>query len=177
MALYTSEHLVRTERIFEGNIFNVRKDSLQHDDGVVITREVVEHNGGVVIACQPEPGRVLLINQHRYPIGEDLLELPAGRVELGEDRFLAAKRELTEETGYFAHVWRDLAHMYSAPGFCNELLSFYHASSLEFRGKQLDLDEETEVVDVTLDEAWSWVRGGKIKDAKTVAGLGLLIHP
>ncbi len=176
MTLFTRQHLIGTERIFEGYIFNVRRDSLQEGDRV-ITREVVEHNGGVVVACQPEPGKVLLINQYRYPIDHDLFEFPAGRVELGEDRFLAAKRELTEETGYRAKNWRDLATMYSAPGFCNELLSFYHASDLEFVGKNLDEDEETDVIVLDLDEAWSWVRNGRIQDAKTVAGLGLLLNP
>lgn len=176
MALFTREHFVSSERIFEGVIFSVRRDTLERE-GVRITREVVEHNGGVVIACQPDPTRVLLISQYRYPIDEELIELPAGRVELGEDRFLAAKRELTEETGFFAHTWRELGHMYSAPGFCNELLSFYHATDLEFHGKKLDEDEETDVMDVTLDEAWSFVRSGKIRDAKTVAALGMLVHP
>ena len=177
MTLYTQQHLSGTERIFEGKIFNVRRDTLKHPAGTELTREVVEHNGGVVIACQPGPGRILLISQYRYPVNHDLIELPAGRVELGEDRFLAAKRELTEETGFVAKRWRDLAHMYSAPGFCNELLSFYHASDLVFQGKALDEDEETDVLNVTLEEAWSWVREGKIRDAKTVAALGMLIHP
>lgn len=176
MVLFTREHFIASQRIFEGQIFNVRKDELKREDKV-IHREVVEHNGGVVIACQPERGRILLIGQYRYPINEELIELPAGRVEKGEDRFLAAKRELTEETGFFANTWNELAHMYSAPGFCNELLSFYQATNLEYHGKKLDEDEETEVLDVSLEEAWSWVRSGKIRDAKTVAALGMLVHP
>lgn len=176
MALFTKEHFISSKRIFEGKIFSVREDMLKRDEKA-ISREVVEHNGGVVIACQPAPGRVLLISQYRYPINEELIELPAGRVELGEDRFLAAKRELTEETGFFARTWNELAHMYSAPGFCNELLSFYQATDLEFQGKRLDEDEETDVLDVSLEEAWSWVRSGKICDAKTVAGIAMLLHP
>lgn len=155
----------------------MRKDALQQDGRAEICREIVEHNGGVVIACQPSPGKVILIRQYRYPIDEELLELPAGRVELNEDRLLAAKRELTEETGYVAAKWSLLSNMYSAPGFCTELLSFYHATELVFSGKNLDEDEETEVLIVELEEAWSWARDGKIRDAKTVAGLGLLLHP
>lgn len=178
MTLYTSKHKTGTQRIYEGEIFSVRKDSLQHpESNKSINREVVEHNGGVVIACQPEPGKVILIKQYRYTVDEDLLELPAGRVEKGEDRLLAAKRELTEETGFLAQNWHELGHMYSAPGFCTELLSFYHATELVFTGKDLDEDEETEVMIVELEEAWRLVRSGKVRDAKTVAGLGLLIHP
>lgn len=178
MALYTRKHLIATERIFEGSIFNVRKDTLRlSEESKPLTREVVEHNGGVVIACQPEPGKVILIKQYRYPIDEELYELPAGRVELGEDRFIAAKRELTEETGYIAAKWNELGHMFSAPGFCSELLSFYQATQLAWSGKDLDEDEETDVHVVELEEAWSWVRTGKIRDCKTVAGLGMLLHP
>lgn len=177
MALYTREHLKGSEQIFAGHIFSVRKDALQHEGRNAISREIVEHNGGVVIACQPAPGSVLLISQYRYPVDEVLIELPAGRVEPGEDRLLAAKRELTEETGWIARNWTTLNHMYSAPGFCTELLSFYHATDLVWAGKNLDEDEETEVIQVELEEAWSWVRAGKIRDAKTVAALGLLIHP
>ncbi len=177
MTLYTRQHLSGSKRIYEGNIFNVRKDELKSENQKQVSREVVEHNGGVVIACQPEPGKVILIRQYRYPVDEELIELPAGRVELGEDRLLAAKRELTEETGYVAGKWSELGHMYSAPGFCSELLSFYQATELAWMGKCLDEDEETEVMIMDLEEAWLCARQGKIRDAKTVAGLGLLIHP
>lgn len=177
MALYTRKHCKGSQRIFEGHIFNVRKDSLQQDESKSISREIVEHNGGVVIACQPAGGQVILISQYRYPVDEELIELPAGRVELGEDRLAAAQRELTEETGYVASSWSLLSNMYSAPGFCTELLSFYHATELEFSGKNLDEDEETDVLIVDLKEAWAWVRAGKIRDAKTIAGLGMLLNP
>lgn len=178
LTLYTRQHLIGTERIYEGVIFAVRKDSLKHpQSSTVIGRELVEHNGGVVIACQPAPGKVILINQYRYVVDEELIELPAGRVEPGEDRLAAAQRELTEETGYRARTWTLLSHMYSAPGFCTEMLTFFHATDLEWQGKNLDEDEETEVREFDLEEAWLWARQGKIRDAKTIAGLGLLIHP
>lgn len=177
MPLYTRHHLVKSQKIFEGAIFNVRTDLLKRAEGAEVCREIVEHNGGVVIACQPEPDKVILIRQYRYSIDKDLLELPAGRVELNEERLPAAKRELTEETGYVAQSWSELGHMYSAPGFCDELLSFYRATDLQWQGKNLDHDEETDVLIVQLDEAWQWAKQGKIMDAKTVAGLGLLLHP
>src|SRR5262249_44805205 len=133
-----------------------------------VTREVVEHNGGVVIACVPEPGKVVLIQQYRYSIDEDLIELPAGRIEINEDPLVAAKRELTEETGYFARQWSEMARMYSAPGFCNELLYMYKATDVTITQKSLDEDEETEVLLMTLDEAWEIVLKGKVRDSKTV---------
>lgn len=176
MVLYTQDDVIGTERIFEGYIFNVRLDTLKKPDGQPIGREIVEHNGGVVICAQPEPGKVILIRQYRYAVNEELIELPAGRVERGEDRFVAAKRELTEETGYVANTWQHLPPMYSAPGFCNELLTFYRATDLVWQGKNLDEDEETEVVIAELKEAWQWVLQGKIRDAKTVAGLAVLAY-
>ncbi len=177
MVLYNQDDVIGTERIFEGYIFNVRVDTLKKRDTPAIKREVVEHNGGVVICGQPEANKLILIRQYRYPVNEELIELPAGRVEKGEDRFLAAQRELTEETGYVGKTWRDLPPMYSAPGFCNELLTFYQATDLIWQGKNLDEDEETEVLIVDLNEAWSWVLQGKIRDAKTVAGIAVLAHP
>lgn len=177
MTLYTRQNLTGTTRIFEGVIFNVRKDSLKKEGFQPIEREIVEHNGGVVIACQPAPGKVILISQYRYPVDEELLELPAGRVEAGEDRLAAAQRELTEETGYLARKWKPLCQMYSAPGFCTEMLHFFQASDLEFKGINPDEDEEIDVREVNLEDAWQWVRQGKIRDAKTIAGLGLLINP
>lgn len=177
LVLYNQDDVIGTERIFEGFIFNVRRDSLKKPDRPSITREVVEHNGGVVICAQPDPAKIILIKQYRYPVNEELIELPAGRVEKGEDRFLAAQRELVEETGYAGGVWRDMPPMFSAPGFCNELLTFHHATNLTWKGKDLDEDEETDVVIVDLDEAWRWVVEGRVRDAKTVAGLAIVASP
>lgn len=174
MVLYNRNDVIGSERIFDGYIFNVRRDFLKKPDQEPITREVVEHNGGVVICGQPEPDKVILIRQYRFAVDEEIIELPAGRVELGEDRFVAAKRELTEETGYFAAAWKELPPMYSAPGFCNELLTFYQATELTWQGKNLDVDEETEVLIVTLKEAWKMVQQRLVRDAKTVAGLAVL---
>lgn len=175
MVLFTKKHFVDSKRIYEGGIINLRVDTLNHPDGKVVEREVVEHNGGVVIACRPKPNQIILIRQYRYALDEELLELPAGRIEKNEDPLPAAQRELTEETGFFAKTWKEIARMYSAPGFCNELLYVYEASDVEFVGTKLDDDEEIDVMELELKDAWELVSTGKIRDAKTIAGLGLLM--
>ncbi|MBX9876884.1 MAG: NUDIX hydrolase [Candidatus Obscuribacterales bacterium] len=173
MALYTREDTQTSKRIYEGAIINLREDTLKNPHGSCV-RAVVEHNGGVFIACQPEPDKVILIKQYRYSIDEVLIELPAGRIEIGEDPLPCAQRELIEETGYKASNWRELSRMFTAPGFCDEILYLYLATDITFVGKNLDHDEETEVMIVPVKEAWQLVTEGKIRDAKTIAGLGML---
>lgn len=176
MTVFTREDKVGTVRVHEGGIINLRIDTLRSVDGLEVVREVVEHNGGVVIAAQPDAERVLLIRQYRYSIDEELIEFPAGRIEKGEDPFPAARRELREETGFEAKNWKELSRMFSAPGFCDEILYLYLATDLSFVGKNLDIDEHTDVMDLKLDEAWDLVVQGKVRDAKTIAGLGLLMQ-
>jgi ADP-ribose pyrophosphatase len=175
VALFTTKHLLQSRRVYEGDIINLRIDDLQLADGKATSREVVEHNGGVVIACQPSEHEVVLIKQYRYSVDLELIELPAGRIEKSEPPLAAAQRELTEETGYKAAVWEETAKLFSAPGFCNEILYLYRATKAEFVGKSLDEDEETEVIVLPLEKAWELVQSQAISDAKTVAGLGMLL--
>lgn len=172
MPLYTRKNTTASELIYEGGIINLRVDEAALD-GKKVIRETVEHNGGVVIACQPSPQQIVLVKQYRYSVDEELIELPAGRIEKGEDPFPAAKRELAEETGYTAKNWLKLAQFYSAPGFCNEILYLYSATDVTLSAKALDEDEETEVILVTLKEAWQLVNKGHVRDAKTIAGISL----
>jgi ADP-ribose pyrophosphatase len=176
VALFTREHFVSSNRIYEGHIVNLRVDQLKLPDGHEVLRELVEHNGGVVIIAQPKPESIILIRQYRYSVDEELLEFPAGRVEKGEDPFVCAKRELIEETGYQAANWEPFAEFFTAPGFCNEILRMYRATDLTFVGKSLDHDEETDAFEIEIAEAWKLVKQGKVRDAKTVAGLGLLFN-
>ncbi len=177
VTLFTLRNRVDTKRIHEGDIVNLRLDTLRLESGVQVIREVVEHNGGVVIAAQPDKNSIILIKQYRYSIDDELIELPAGRLELGEEPLPAAQRELREETGFEATSWTEPSSMYTAPGFCNEILYLYRASELSFVGNELDEDEEIEVFEVSLNEAWALVRSGKIKDAKTIAGISLCREP
>ena len=174
MALFTREHTYRSERIHEGHIINLRVDYLRNPEGKEVARELVEHNGGVTICCRPTEETIVLIKQYRYSVDELLYELPAGRIEKGEDLLAAAKRELAEETGYIAERWCEISRFYTAPGFCNEMLYMYEATDVTLTEQSLDDDEEAEVIVMPLPEAWQLVLEGKVRDSKTVAGLGLL---
>jgi ADP-ribose pyrophosphatase len=173
VALYTHQHTVESKRIYEGEIVNFRVDLLKQN-GKEVTREVVEHNGGVVIVCQPSATEIVLIKQYRYSVDEVLYEFPAGRIEKGEDPLPAAKRELTEETAYVASEWKELSRFYTAPGFCNEMLYMYLASDVKLAEKDLDEDEETDVIVMSIKDAWKLLGSGAVKDAKTVAGISML---
>ena len=174
MALFTREHTYKTDRIYEGHVINFRIDYLRNPEGKEVIRELVEHNGGVTICCKPDADSIVLIKQYRHSVDEVLYELPAGRIEKGEDHLQAAKRELTEETGFTAKNWRELVRFYTAPGFCNEMLYMYEATDLTLQEQSLDDDEHVEVIVMPLAEAWQLVVDGKVRDAKTVAGLGFL---
>ncbi len=172
--LFTRENLLASKQIYQGQVLNLRVDQLRGENDTSVTREVVEHNGGVVIICQPAEDKVVLIKQYRYAIDRQIIELPAGRLEQGEGPLIAAKRELTEETGYVADHWQELGKIYSAPGFCNEILYFYQASRVVRVDRHLDEDEEIDVMVVPLAQAWQLALSADINDAKTVAGLTFL---
>jgi ADP-ribose pyrophosphatase len=176
LALFCLKNRIATQHVFNGEIFDVRLDTVGHESGSQVTREVVEHPGGVCIACKPTPEEVFLVKQYRYSVNMELIELPAGRVDPGENRLEAAKRELIEEIGYRADTWKELPGLYTAPGFCDELLSCYMAQDITWVGIDPDEDEDITVMRVKISDAWQMVRDGKIHDCKTIAILGLLAH-
>ncbi len=164
--------LLSTRVVHAGFIFEVVRDRVRLPSGLEQEIEVVVHSGAVAIAALDAQGRLALVRQYRHPAGDWLVEIPAGRVEEGEDRLAAAKRELEEETGLRARRWSLLREFFAAPGFCSERLSIYLAEELESvrEGRRAhDQDEELETFFAPLAEI---VRDAQ--DAKTLIAATLL---
>ena len=162
---------------FKGNIINVRCDRALTCDGRPCTREIVEHPGGVSIIAFNDKNELFLVRQYRYAVGESLLELPAGKLERGENPLSCAKRELVEETGYEAENFTLFGLMYPSPGCLEEKHYIYLADGLRFKGQHLDDDEFLDVVTLPFEKALEMVENNEITDAKTHLGiLKLAIH-
>lgn len=171
-----SNHFDLTHRdvIYEGRVFTIVRDEVRHRSGYSAVREVVEHDGGAVIAAVFDDGDVLLISQYRYPVAEEILELPAGKLAPREDPLDCAKRELQEETGFSAGRWEKLTAMLSTPGFCSEVLHIFMAQDLRSGEQALEEGEESiAVLRVPMREALAMCTDGRIRDGKTITGLSL----
>lgn len=162
--------ILEQKKIYEGRVVGLQVDHLEKD-GHPTVREVVRHPGGVVLLGQRDDGSIPFVRQFRYPIGRDLLELPAGKLDPGEDPASAAVREMEEETGYRAEKIAHVFSFYSTPGFCDELLHLFYSPSLSKTAQNPEFDEELEVVFHTLEEAMVLCRNGSIQDAKTLVAL------
>ena len=165
------EKQVEKKTLYEGLIVNVRRDVAEMQNGKHVPREVVEHPGGVAIVPMTEDGKVLMVRQYRYPMGEELLEIPAGKLDYGEDPFDCAVRELSEETGCVADRYVFLGEMYPSPGFCKEILYLYLALDLQYGEMHLDEDEFLSVEACDLEAVLDMIMENKLPDAKTVIGI------
>lgn len=163
--------VIGTNRVFEGRVFGVRVDDLRYDDGAVHRLDVVEHGPSLAIVATPARHEIVLVRQFRHPAGRALWELPAGTAEPGEDPMAGAIRELREETGYRAAGIRPLGAFYTTPGFCDEIMYFYHAHGLEPGEQSLDEDERIEFATFSYEAAWKLVYRGEVADCKTVLAL------
>lgn len=165
------EKTLSSQNIYDGKVFKITKDDVELSDGYKTIREVVHHNGGVVIAAEKD-NKIIMVKQFRYPAGEVLYELPAGKLDKGnEDVLSAAKRELEEETGYIANNWESLGFIWTSPGFCNEKLYLFKADNLIFKGQHLDEGEILDYVEIDKDEVFNMVKDGRINDSKSIAAL------
>jgi len=164
---------------YRGPVFWVTTDDVLEPTGVRVRRDVVRHSGSVVVLAvddQPSQPRVLLEKQYRHAAGQFLYELPAGRIDEGENELRAAKRELLEETGYSARSWKRILHFWASPGFVAEVMSIYLARDLTLGTAQPEDDEVIEISMVPLGKAVSMIMRGEIQDAKTIAGVLWLDH-
>src|SRR6266446_2570401 len=125
----------------------------------------------LAVIALTDAGELVMERQYRYPLGHDMIEIPAGKIDAGEDPLATARRELKEETGYAAAEWRHVATIHIAIGYSNERIEIYLAKKLRHEGAKLDEEEFLEVFTLPLATALAWVRDGKITDSKTVAGL------
>ncbi|HNB74293.1 MAG TPA: NUDIX hydrolase, partial [Acidobacteriota bacterium] len=154
--------------LHRGRVFDVSHDSIELESGLRAEIDIVHHNGGAAVLPLFENGDVLLVKQYRHPATEVLTEIPAGRLEPGEDPLLAAERELEEETGWKAGKIEFLTKFYALPGYSTEVLYCYLATDLTPGTTQLDEDEEIHLLRVPFAEALRMVEAGEIKDAKTM---------
>lgn len=166
-----TETELSSETVFKGRLMHVKCDRVRLPDGKESTREYIVHPGAVVVIPVFDNGDLLLERQHRYPLRRDFIELPAGKIDAGEDDLSCAKRELEEETGYTAAEWREVTTIYPCIGYSDERLAFYLARGLTEGKHGRDHDEFLEILRVPFGEAMDWVRNGKICETKTAIGL------
>ncbi|WPP43061.1 NUDIX hydrolase [Paenibacillus hunanensis] len=161
------EVTLSTEPIFDGKVIRVQVDTVRLPNGETSKREIVRHNGAVAVLAIHND-RMIVVDQYRQPLGRTQIEIPAGKLEPGEDPADAIARELKEETGYTAKELKLLYSFYTSPGFADELIHLYLADELEQGEAQLDEDEFLEMSAITLEEAYEQIRAGRISDAKTI---------
>ena len=166
----TEKPLSSTE-IFSGRVLHIRVDRVQLPNGHESTREVVAHPGGVGIVALTDAGEVLLVQQYRYPYGEIVTEIPAGKRESGEDPLITGQRELEEETGYTAEHYEPLGTLYPSPGYTDEVIYLYLATGLHKAAAHPDEDEFLHVLRRPLAQLMEQVMDGTLPDAKTQIAL------
>ena len=173
------EKTLDSRPVFSGRIIQVRVDQVSLPNGRAASREVVEHPGGVGILALDGENNVLTVTQFRYPYGKPLTEIPAGKLERGEDPYAAAMRELREETGALCPSLQPLGELYPTPGYCNEIIRLYLARDLTWGETDPDEDEFLDVRRIPFPTLLRQVLSGEIPDAKTCVAVlkaKLLLH-
>ncbi len=156
------------KNIFKGKVFEVHKDEVTLENGTITNREVVKHNGGVCIYGEID-GMILMVKQYRYPFKREFVELPAGKLEVGENPYDAAVREFREETGYLAGSLNELGSFIPTCAYNTERIYFYQAIDLKYIGMDLDENEFLDVVKINKDKVKEMILDGTIQDGKTMA--------
>ena len=166
-----SEKTLKRTDIFKGRVFEVSLDDIELCNGEKATREVVWHNGGTACVAVDNNKDIYLVKQWRYPFEKELLEIPAGKLEPGEEPIVCAKRELLEETGLDSKDIEFLIEMYPTPGYGSEKLTLFLTREFDEKSQNLDEGEFLDVVKMPFEKALEMVLNGQIKDAKTQIGI------
>jgi len=163
------ETTISTEKIYDGKVIQLQVDEVTLPDGKKAKRELIKHSGAVAVIPITKDNKIVLVEQYRKPLEKPLVEIPAGKLEIGEEPETAAIRELEEETGYTANNLSLITSFYSSPGFADEIVYIYITDELEKLDTPVEGDEDefVEVHELTLDEAKQYVEEQRIHDAKT----------
>lgn len=167
--LHLRETLHERKEVHQGKFLHVRQDTVRLPDGKLASREYVVHPGAAVVVPLLDDGHVLLERQYRYPVGQVLVEFPAGKLDANEDPFVCGRRELLEETGYRAAEWAYAGKLHLAIGYSSEVIHIYFARGLQAGERHLDDGEFLDVVRCPIPELLRGCRDGLITDAKTLA--------
>jgi len=165
------EKQLTTENVFDGVLLHVYRDEVELPNGHHTVREYIKHPGAAVMIPITDDGQIIFERQFRYPLDMELIELPAGKIDPGEDALDSAKRELEEETGYVGETFIDLGLLHPCIGYSDEVIYIYLVKNLTFVEEQQDKDEFIETFEMSLGEALDAVRSGQITDAKTIISL------
>ena len=166
------EKKLSSKVVYDGKIFTVTKDNIVCPNGQDAIREIVHHRGGVAILFKVDD-KFIFEKQYRYALQEEIIEMPAGKLEKGETPLEAAKRELLEETGYRPLEMIHLGDSYPTPGYSSEVIHLYYCPKAVKEERHLDQDENIELIYLTLEEIEQMIADGKIKDSKSVAAIYL----
>lgn len=165
------EELVRSQQVYRGHFLDVRRDEVRLPDGKLAAREYIVHPGAVMVVPLLDDGRLVVERQFRYPMGQVMLEFPAGKLDAGEPPLHCAMRELLEETGYRGREWARAGILHNAIAYSNEGIEVWFARGLELGERKLDAGEFLDVTTASLPELEELVQRGELTDAKTLIGL------
>jgi ADP-ribose pyrophosphatase len=166
-----TETQLSSKTVYKGRLLTVLEDEVRLPDGKSARREYVRHSGAAAMVPMPDDRTVVLVRQFSYPLGRHFYEIPAGKIDHGEDPAATARRELREECGYEAAQWRHFTTIHPCIGYSDERIELYLARELIHVGHARDEEEFLEAVTVDFAEALAWIREGKITDQKTIIGL------
>ncbi len=165
------EKQIDSKLMYAGDFLTLRKDNVRLPDGSTSSREYITHPGAVAVLALLDNGNLVMERQYRYAPQQEFIELPAGKIDYGEEFLKTAQRELLEETGFIAREWTHLATTWPCIGYADEHIEYFLARGLKHEQSKHDEGEFLEVFELSLADAIEWIRQGKINDSKTIIGL------